>query len=330
MKKKKTIKRLLLRLLRQLLLGIRWVYRRCRTCYRFIKACIRLVKEEWRTALRFLKRSLFESFLRHRVAYSTSVLGFVALLIMVIVTAQPSDAGQEKITRIIYKVYPSTTDIYELEKDSVSRWANPLPDMPEPCIGMRVKRFPTSYHKMFNDSNYIHWADAEKIGIDPITDLRSYWNLRRPLVKIESCEDYYIEPLKYSRPYLVPEGAAMLHEIGKRFRDTLKARGGGDYRIKVTSLLRTPTGVARLRRRNRNAVDSSVHQLGTTVDISYSRFIADSDSIPRSQEDLKAVLAEVLLAMRSEGKCWVKHEHKQPCFHISARPIGSPRPKEIE
>ena len=142
----------------------------------------------------------------------------------------------------------------------------------------------------------------------------------RPLEKVVSCRDFYVEPLTYSRPYLVPRAAALLHEVGRRFNDTLASRGGGAYRIKVTSVLRTPEAVARLRRRNKNAVDSSVHQLGTTFDISYSRFAAFNDSLPRSAVDLKGILAEVLYAMREEGKIWVKYEKKQPCFHISARP----------
>ena len=159
-----------------------------------------------------------------------------------------------------------------------------------------------------------------RIGIEPLSDTRSHWRLRRPLVKIASCEDFYLEPLTYSSPYLVPEAAEMLHEIGRRFHDTLAVRGGGDYSIKVTSVLRTPESVSRLRRHNANAIDSSVHQLGTTIDISYSQFAAYNDRIPRSAADLKAILAEVLVAMREEGKCWIKHEYKQPCFHITARP----------
>lgn len=206
----------------------------------------------------------------------------------------------------------------ELARDTVSAFDHPLAEMPEPTISLPVKNL-GSYARLFNDSNYVHWAEAERIGIEPLGDTRSHWQMRRPLVKVVSCRDFYVEPLTYSRPFMIPEGAAMLHEIGSRFRDSLDARGGGDYRIKVTSVLRTPESVSRLRRRNRNAVDSSVHQLGTTVDISYSRFAADSDRIPRSTIDLKNILAEVLLAMRSEGKCWVKHEHKQPCFHITVR-----------
>lgn len=204
--------------------------------------------------------------------------------------------------------------------DTVEQWNHPLAEMPEPTVALRV-RYIGDYGKLFNDSNYIHWAEAERIGIEMLTDTRSHWQLRRPLVKVVSCKDFYVEDLTHSRPYLVPEAAEMLHEIGRRFNDTLRTRGGGDYRIKVTSVLRTPESVAKLQRRNRNAVDSSVHQLGTTVDISYSRFAADSDRLPRSVVDLKGILAEVLYAMREEGKLWVKHERKQPCFHITVREV---------
>lgn len=210
----------------------------------------------------------------------------------------------------------------DLDIDTVEQYNHPLAEMPEPTVSLRTRSV-GNMGKTFNDSNYIHWADAEKIGIQPLSDTRSHWRLQRPLVKIVSCKDFYVEKLSHSQPYLVPEAAAMLHEIGRRFNDSLQSRGGGDYRIRVTSVLRTPESVGKLRRNNKNAIDSSVHQLGTTVDISYARFAADSDRIPRSSADLKALLAEVLLAMRSEGKCWVKHESKQPCFHITARPRQS-------
>lgn len=207
----------------------------------------------------------------------------------------------------------------ELDIDSSAGFDQPLAEMPEPTIALHTNRI-GSYAKAFNDSNYIHWNDAERVGIAPLSDTRSHWRPGAPLEKVVSCKDFYVEPLNYSRPYLVPRAAAMLHEIGRRFNDSLAARGGGDYRIKVTSVLRTPENVARLQRVNGNAVDSSVHMLATTFDISYSRFAAFSDKIPRSAVDLKALLAEVLYAMREEGKIWVKHEAKQPCFHVTARP----------
>lgn len=195
---------------------------------------------------------------------------------------------------------------------------NPLTEMPGNCVAIERRNL-GNLAELFNDSNYIHWAEAEKIGIEPLSDMRSHWQLRKPIHRIESCEDFWVEELTYSQPYLVGEAVAMVHEVGRRFRDTLKARGGGDYRIRITSVLRTPDAVRRLRRVNRNAIDSSVHQLGTTVDISYANFTADTDRVPRRAEDLKAILAEVLYAMRAENKCYVKYERHQPCFHITAR-----------
>lgn len=193
-----------------------------------------------------------------------------------------------------------------------------LDKMPEPTVKMKVNYF-GSPRDAFNDSNHVHLAEAAGIGIQPLSDVRSHWRLQRPIVKVASCEEYFIDKLTFSRPYLIPEAESTLREIGRRFRDTIAARGGGDYRIKVTSLLRTPATVKMLRRRNRNAVDSSTHQYATTFDISYASFIANSDTIARSVDDLKGVLSEVLKAMREEGKIWVKYERKQPCFHITAR-----------
>lgn len=202
--------------------------------------------------------------------------------------------------------------------DSVSRWIPTSLEMPDQCSTLHVNHI-GNLAEVFNDSNYVHWADAEKAGLSPLTDTRSHWRNRRPMEKVTPCSHFYVEELNYSAPYLVPGAARMLHEIGRRFQDTLQARGGGNYRIKVTSVLRTPENVRRLHRVNSNSIDSSTHTLGTTVDISYARFVCDKATPARRAEDLKGVLAEVLLAMRDEGWCWVKYERKQPCFHISYR-----------
>lgn len=227
------------------------------------------------------------------------------------------DSSPEPVQPIVAEP-PVFKTVHDLEVDTVSQYLVRLTDMPEPTRRIKVNYF-GNMRQVFNDSNYIHWQEAELYGIEPLSDTRSHWQLRAPIVKVTSCEDFFIDSLIFSRPYLVPTAAARLHEIGSRFRDSINARGGGDYRIKVTSLLRTPRTIKRLRRRNRNAIDSSVHQLGTTFDISYASFIADNDNNPRSVDDLKGILGEVLKAMREEGKLWVKYEHGQPCFHITAR-----------
>lgn len=223
----------------------------------------------------------------------------------------------------VTEVPVGTTSVMDLMNDSIGDWGVARGEAPERGVRLETHWPGGSYAEVFNDSNYVHWASAEKIGIEPITSTRSHWATRRPLVKITPCSYYYVDTLTYSKPYMVPEGAALLRELGRRFHDSLQARGGGDYRFKVTSVTRTADNVRRLRRVNRNAVDSSVHQMGTTVDISWARFVRDSPStIDRGTDDLKALLAEILLAMRNEGKCWVKYEQKQPCFHITARGKG--------
>lgn len=247
---------------------------------------------------------------------------FIALgVVMCVPTHRSEDDGTEivAVEAPVVQVLRGTS-VHELEKmDSVSYYRRHLEDMPEPIQRIRVNYF-GDLRPYFNDSNHIHRATAERIGIRPLTDTRSHWQTGADIVKVTSCADFYIDTLIFSRPYLVPVAAGRLHEIGSRFRDTIEARGGGDYRIKVTSLLRTPQTVKLLRRRNRNAIDSSVHQLGTTFDISYASFIAGAPRPARSVDDLKGILAEVLKAMREEGKLWVKYERGQPCFHITARP----------
>lgn len=175
--------------------------------------------------------------------------------------------------------------------------------------------------KVFNDSNHVQLQAAAQIGFRPITRDVDIMHLNRPVQRVASCEDYYVDNLTHSYPYLVPEAAKLLGDIGRAFRDSLQARGGGAYRIKVTSLLRTPATVKKLRRVNRNATGESTHSYGTTFDISYSKFVCDDASAPhRTFEDLKNLLAEVLYKLREDGRCYVKYEVKQSCFHITVRP----------
>lgn len=222
-----------------------------------------------------------------------------------------SERGAEK------KMHKQQIMHLDMRADSLKAYAEPYSgEMPE-ATTLATNNI-GRYDEVFNDSNIYHWNAAEKIGITPLTNLRSHWQLKNPIVKVHSCEDFYIEPLTHSAPFLVKEAALRLHEIGRRFRDSLQARGGGDYRIRVTSLTRTAANVRSLRRHNRNAIDSSVHKLATTFDISYNTFSPMSPKITRTDAQMKALLAEVLLAMRQEGKILVKYEKKQPCFHITA------------
>ncbi|MCH5240504.1 MAG: hypothetical protein J1F38_09790 [Muribaculaceae bacterium] len=173
--------------------------------------------------------------------------------------------------------------------------------------------------QVFNDSNNLQLEAARNLGIDPISDLASSYFMKRPIVKVESNSYYHIDSLRHSLPYLVPEAADLLSDIGRNFIDSLHARGGDSYKIKVTSLLRTPESVGRLRRVNINATDSSTHQFGTTFDISYTNFYCLDENRQISQGDLKNLLGEVLKDLKDQDRCLVKYEYKTGCFHITVK-----------
>lgn len=198
--------------------------------------------------------------------------------------------------------------------------AMPAPSPDSGCIRLRIGHIGGPLGRVFNDVNAEHLAAIAADGIEPFDGNENVsWRRGKGLVQISSGADYYLEELTHSYPYLRPHAAALLGELGRRFRDTLTARGGGDYRIKVTSVLRTPATVGRLRRVNRNATGESSHCYGTTFDVSYAKFICnDSTGVRRTNEDLKNLLGEILADMRRKGRCLVKYERRQGCFHITA------------
>lgn len=181
-----------------------------------------------------------------------------------------------------------------------------------------------SYSRMFNDKNDLHLKAAKAIGIPKIKNRKEAEGLKKKLTKIGSNKWYRVDPLTHSIPYLVPGAAELLEDIGRNFMDSLANKGLNPNRIIVTSVLRTEEDVRRLRRTNINASANSVHCYGTTFDISWKRYdyIKKVDGRPQekvSEATLKKVLAEVLHDLKKAGRCYVKHEKQQACFHITSR-----------
>lgn len=200
----------------------------------------------------------------------------------------------------------------------ITQWdtAGTMPD--DECIKLRLDYPGGTLRQLFNDSNSMHISAAQKIGISPIETDSAARHINRPLVRISSDRYIFVDSLTHSYPYLIPQAAELLEDIGRAFADTLAARGGGNYRLKVTSVLRTAGTVSRLRRVNRASVEQSAHLYGTTFDISYKNFPYHGGSPHRTQEDLKNLLAEILYKLRQDGRCYIKYEHKSGCFHITA------------
>ncbi len=174
-----------------------------------------------------------------------------------------------------------------------------------------------SLAQMFNDSNSYQYAHAERLGIRPIECLSDAYHTSRPIRRIESCKFYEVDKLTHSMPYLVPEAARLLEDVGRNFIDSIDKKDAKGYKIMVTSLLRTPATVKQLRRVNVNATDSSTHKFGTTFDISYVRFSENNPNKTMTQEQLKLTLADVLFDLRNGHRCLVKYERKTGCFHVT-------------
>ena len=174
------------------------------------------------------------------------------------------------------------------------------------------------YSQMFRDMNDVQLESARKIGFEPLANRDQKPSKR--VRTLESCEYYKLDQLTHSVPILVPEAAKLLEDIGRDFADSLKRRFDieGVCPI-VTSATRTEDDVRKLRRSgNVNASKNSCHFYGTTIDLAYNRFYKHTGVTATIESAMmKQMLAEVLKNLRDQGRCHVKYEYKQACFHIT-------------
>ena len=179
-----------------------------------------------------------------------------------------------------------------------------------------------SYKDKFRDSQAKQEQAAKAIGLStPPQNRQQAAKMRSQLSLIKTNENYIVDSLTHSIPYLVPTAAAELESIGKEFADILQRNNLPHYRFYVTSVLRTKDDVKHLQKSgNVNATTNSCHCYGTTFDLAYYRY----DKVTRTreymhQDNIKLVLGQVLLNHQREGRIYVKYEWKQACFHITVR-----------
>lgn len=192
---------------------------------------------------------------------------------------------------------------------------NPLKN---PILGVR------SYKEVFPDSNDLQLSAATRIGVSPIANRAEAEAKKSELVFVGANPYFVVQKLNNSIPYLVPRASLLLQDIGRNFFDSLQVKQIPLHKIIVTSVLRTTDDVEKLRGKNRNATENSCHLYGTTFDICYNRYVTvQNPDGPNKREvsndTLKWVLSEVLRDLRNDGRCYIKHEVKQGCFHITAR-----------
>lgn len=177
------------------------------------------------------------------------------------------------------------------------------------------------YSKLFNDLNDAHLDVAKRLGLKEIPHSRKDISSIVGLVEIKSNDKYIVDDLTYSTPFLTKGAVAELEHIASAFCDSLFSKGLlTGYRLIVTSVLRTEEDVLKLRRSgNPNASDNSSHCYGTSFDITYTRYFCEDETEARMQPfELTKVLGEVLSDEKKAGRCIVKYERKEHCFHITS------------
>ena len=175
--------------------------------------------------------------------------------------------------------------------------------------------------KAVNDTQIVA---AQQFGIVPLSTRAGVDSIASQLIKIESSRAFRVDSLTHSVPYLTPSASDLLNTIATRFQAKLQAQGLAQYQFIVTSMLRTSDDVRRLRRVNRNAVRNSCHMYGTTFDIAYNCFekidsVPDFEGADATHRVLLNTLGETLKELRDDGRCYVKFERGQPCYHITTR-----------
>ena len=231
---------------------------------------------------------------------------------------------------IVRLLFPSMASVRQ--NANIQAQASPQPIVADKVVPSEAKASPRhhrilsvgSYAVAFPDTNAVQLVAAQRWGVSPVRNRADAEARKKELVYMAASPYYHVDPLRQSIPYLVPRAAVLLNDIGQAFFDSLYVKGVPLHRLIVTSVLRSEEDVARLRRFNGNATENSCHLYGTTFDICYNRYktVEDPEGPHRREvrnDTLKYVLSEVLRDMRQQGRCYIKYEVKQGCFHMTVR-----------
>lgn len=186
----------------------------------------------------------------------------------------------------------------------------------------RKRRFSGNYNREFNDLQDLHMDAAQSNGVGPLVSRDDTLKFKKKILRLPDELDLYrTYDLTHSIPFLVPSATQLFVDIAQNFRDSLYSKDIPLHRLYLTSVLRTDDDVAKLTKRNSNASENSVHRYGTTFDISWKRFdpLVTDTANQISPDRLKLVLAQVIYDLKNQDRCYVMHERRQACFHITVR-----------
>ncbi len=177
--------------------------------------------------------------------------------------------------------------------------------------------------RKINDLNEIQNEHARLNGIPAYETNEEFINdsarlaKEMVLVRIKDNPLYHIKKLTHSYPYCTPETADLLNTIGITFQEKMREKNAGNYRVIVTSVLRTVEFQNQLMRRNRNASTESAHYFGTTIDITYREFYNVDSGEPEHSYQAAEALRETMLDLREQCRLLVVRERRQPVYHFT-------------
>lgn len=212
--------------------------------------------------------------------------------------------------------------IVAIEIDSYLK-RNSTRDVDTKCDFCQEATAPISSKEKFKDWNDTHLQHARRNGLKhPYktnaalqADLDSLRDSGQ-LVEISDSKYYHICRLTHSLPYLTPEAANLLQEIGIRFHAKLREKGLPKHKFEISSMLRTEETQKKLRGINRQAThDETSHYYGTTFDIAYDKY--ERFGIRYQDRQLESLLTETLRELRHECRFLIMDEKRNKCYHIT-------------
>ena len=166
---------------------------------------------------------------------------------------------------------------------------------------------------LFQDGLSAHESAYNYEGIKPKTEFNDLQKLvdNHTLIEIQTTKNYIVEPMDASLPALLPKGIKFIDRLASDYRALCEQKNIEYIPFRITSATRTKKSVKELRKRNKNAIENSVHLKGKTMDITY---ITSKKHVKQ-----KELFVQALAKLKEKGLCYVKYEVGMKCLHITCR-----------
>ncbi len=180
--------------------------------------------------------------------------------------------------------------------------------------GKKRNDYTITYKSVIKNNPYrLHIAEGKKRVSTPYknsSELRKASH-KSKVKRISNSTGFIVDDLSHSEPYLHPDAAKILFEIGKRFAE--KSDG---HKFIITSLTRTIENQTKLTKSNINASpNTSSHSYAVSFDLAYSKFNRNREY----NHNAHKALEETLIKLQKEKRIYVLREKQSACYHVTVR-----------